>query len=352
VCIRAAISFLVCCSVAWARPIEPPILFADGYGQRLLGAEAASSGTETGLWWASSGWKVSQSRELPKQAGEAMHISLARNEYEAVQLVVKPARGLEGFIAEAGALVSESGSVLAAVNVEVLRVRYVNVEHPTDRSSVAAPWPDPLPPFKKLITLEAGKNQPLWVRVHAPKETAPGLYRGFVRLRANSYDAEVPLSVEVYDFTLPDRLTCRTAFGFGTSTVFQYHRPGTEEERRLLIDKYFESMRKHHASPYNPAPFSKMNVKWVKRTPEECAGLPEEDAVLLQEHALTPRFDWDAWDAEVTRNFERFHFSTIRLSIPGMGGGTFYGHGKPSLQGFDEGTRGYWLAFSQYCSTL
>ncbi len=332
--------------------MDPPILFEDGYGQRLVEVEQAALGAEVALWWASSGWKVAQSRKLPAEVGAAVEVGLARNEREAAQLIVRPARTLEGFIAEAGALVSDSGAVLAAANVEVLRVRYVNVEVPTDSTSVAAPWPDPLPPFKSLITLEAGVNQPLWLRVHAPRETLPGVYRGFAHLRADGYEANVPLRVEVYDFTLPDRLTCRTAFGFNPSAVAQYHRPKTQEERRLLIYKYYESMRDHHISPYDPAPFSKIAVEWVKRTPEECAGLPEEDAALLQEHALTPRFDWEAWDAEVAASFERFHFSSIRLGIPGMGGGTFYGHGTPSLQGFDEGSRGYWLAFSQYCQTL
>ena len=332
---------------------ETPILFEDSYGH-LLDTVSEETGTAgaVALWSASSGWKVSRTRNVPAASGKGLHLALARNEREAVQLVVSPQTPLHGVTLSASALRGPEGALLSAAHVDLLRVGYVDIEVPTDYSSARAPWPDPLLPITGPLMLDADTNHPFWVRVHAPKGTPAGEYRGEVVLRAKAYTARVPLQVTVFDFALPDELTCRTAFGFNTRTLFQYHRPATEAQQRELVAKYFQNMAEHHASPYFPAPFSKFEVDWMKRSPEECAGFSKGDTELLTEYALTPRFDWTAWDREVEHAFETYHFNCIRIRIPGMRGGLFDGPRKPSLQGFEAGTRGYWLAFSQYCRKL
>ncbi len=344
---------LLSVAASGAEPRSEAVLFEDGYGARLDAVSAETGASEkVALWTASSGWKISRTRPAPSVAGGNLRLALARNEREAVQLVLRPDVPLHGLTVSAATLQGPDGAALSAAHVDVLRVGYVNVEVPTDRSSAPGMWPDPLPPITGPLMLEAGVNHPLWVRVYAPEGTPAGDYTGEITLRAEDYSARVPVRVTVYDFTLPDELACRTAFGFSTSTVFQYHRPETEAQRQDLIEKYFQNMAEHHVSPYDPAPFAEIQVEWVKRTPEECAGLSDEDTKLLTENALTPRFDWTAWDREVSHAFETYHFNCIRFPIPGMGGGTFYGRRQPELQGFEAGTRGYWLAFSAYCQAV
>ncbi len=84
----------------------------------------------------------------------------ARNEAEAAQLVIRPAAGLKGLTISAGALAGTGGAAIPKENIEILKVQYVNVTTPTDKSSTAGLWPDPLPPLKAPIDLEAGKTQP------------------------------------------------------------------------------------------------------------------------------------------------------------------------------------------------
>jgi Glycoside hydrolase 123, catalytic domain/Glycoside hydrolase 123 N-terminal domain len=330
---------LAAAAAAVGIPDEECILFDTSYGRRLPG-----STDDVTLWWASSGWKVARTRPAPRKSDKAVRISCAGNEWDAAQLVVSPSTALSGFLATAGNLVGPDGAAIAAENVEVLRVRYVNVQQPTDRSGAVAPWPDPLPPFKGPIDIAANENQPLWIRVYVPRGTPPGRYKGRIRLTAEGYEAQAPLVVEVYDFELPDRMTCTTAFGFGAGTAFSYQKVSDPEQQRQVLEMYWESFANHHISPYSPTPLVSLPVEWVKLGENEGGDLPEADRRLLQEHALTPRFDWAAWDAEMARVFSTYHFNSFRLGIPNVGGG--------QLQGFAPDTREHELAFTNYCVTM
>jgi len=465
--------------------------FSLSYGQLLPGSTERAS-----LWWASSGWKIGPAKPLPKATSHAITIRAARNEAEAAQLIVRPTVPLTGLIVRAGGLTGPSGAAISAENIDVLEVRYVNVEQPTDKSSVPGLWPDPLPPLKSPIDLEPNKNQPLWVRVKVPRNTPAGSYTGSIKLAAQNYNAGVTLRVEVYDFVLPDRMTCTTAFGFSSGNVFRYQKLSDPEQRRLVLDKYWASFSAHHISPYDPAPLDRIGVTWpdvkppprkweggVEVTNEKHAGkqslllfddekdlnvtaayklliripqgglrlrfwyrtaLPEHTFLLslnhydasdewiyggnndisiegtghwqqfdrlikrfpkgaksvrlnlraatwteageqtglvwfddvsltnpstgeellesgdfepptlppLEREKLKGRLDFSAWDKAMARGIDHYRFNSFRLSIPGLGGGSFHARREPQLLGFAEDTPHYQALFSSYCTQL
>ena len=324
-------------AITYAAP-EPPVggfaaeasfhvaeLHDTSYGQRLPASTDA-----VGLWWAPSGWKVSRSRPAPTDKGEAVLLRAARNEAEAAQIVLRPAAALKGLTAKAGALAGPGGAAIPPENVEVLRVRYLNITQPTDATGTAAPWPDPLPPLKEPLDLEAGRNQPLWIRVKVPADAKPGAYTGKIVLAAEGWKAEAPLKVEVYGFALPDRMTCRTSFGFSPGEVWRYHGLKKEEDRRTVLEKYLACLSAHHVSPYDPAPLDPFKVTWPdKKNPK-------------------PEFDWSAWDAAMTRAIDRHHFNAFAIPVVGMGGGTFHSRVDPELLGYKEDAPEYKAAFTAY----
>ena len=110
--------------------------------------------------------------------------------------------------------------------------------------------------------MQAGKNQPFWVRVKVPREARAGVYQGTISLRAEGFKAAVPLKVEVYDFELPDRMTCTTAFGFSAGNVFRYQGITDPQQRREVLEKYWANYGAHHISPYDPAPLDRVAVTW------------------------------------------------------------------------------------------
>jgi len=255
----AALLFTAC-----SAPAQTNDYFNAEYGRLLEGSTAT-----VGMWWASSGWKISPDKPLPKATSQAITIRAARNETEAAQLVIRPTVGLKGLTISAGALAGTGATVIPKENVEILKVQYVNVTVPTDKSSTAGLWPDPLPPLKDPIDLEPNKNQPFWIRVKVPRNVPAGNYTGKITVAAQDYNTDVTLTVEVYDFELPDRMTCTTAFGFSPGEVFRYQKLSDPEHKRQVLDKYWADLSDHHISPYDPAPLDDINVTWPDVKPPQ-----------------------------------------------------------------------------------
>ncbi len=474
-------------SCGWAEDY----LAATAHGERLPG-----STEQVSLWWASSGWKVGQDRALPQGKGDAILIRAAKNEAEAAQLVVRPTAALKGLVLEAGALSGPAGATIPAQNIDILEVRYVHVTRATDKSTTPGYWPDPLPPLKKPLEVQAGKNQPFWIRVNVPRGARAGVYQGTVSLRADGFKAAVPLKVEVYDFELPDRMTCTTAFGFSAGNVYRYQGISDPQQRHEVIEKYWANYGAHHISPYDPAPLDRVEVTWPDIQPPkpkwqggqpvtnevhggerslllfddrkdanieavyeplvpipegglrlrfwyrtavpgqtflvtlnhydvsgqwisggnndiglegngrwqefdrvlrkfpagaksvqlhlraanwsesgEATGLAWFDDISLTDAAtgaelieggtfeppqlpeverdkLQVKLDFTAWDKAMEQAIDGHHFSSFRLSIPGMGGGTFHSRRDPELLGFGEDTPHYKAMFRSYCAQM
>jgi hypothetical protein len=314
-----------------------PAYFATTYGQRLSGGDEDMAV----VWWASSGWKVPPMRPVPQAEGKAILISAARAEAEAAQLVLRPVRPLSGLHVRAGELVGPGGARIPAAAVEILKVQYVDVDRPTDTAGAGAGrWPDPLLPLPASLDLDAGQNQPLWIRVTVPAEAEAGTFVGHIHLEAAGYEHSVPLRVEVFDFRLPDRMTCQTAFGFSPENVWRYHRLSTEGERRAVLNKYWRSFSAHHISPYDPAPLDPLRVTWP------------DSADLADGVDFALDFEWENWDAAMTRAIDAYHFNSFRLAIPGMGGGTFHTRYEPELAGYGEDSDQYSILFNAYCRAM
>ena len=231
--------------------------YAVDYGKALPG-----STEKVGLWWAESGWKIPRTTPVRRGRGIPLRVELARNEAEAVQMVVQPALPLNTFSIQAQDLKSSSGALLPAAQIDLLRVGYVPITQVSDEEGCVADWPDPLPPLKEPMRLKEGQAHPFWVRVRTNKETPAGIYRGALELQAEDYIQKVPLEVTVFDFELPDRMTLTSAFGMNPGNIFRYHGLQTEEQKREVLDKYFANYSDHHISVYNLAPLDPIEVQW------------------------------------------------------------------------------------------
>jgi len=241
-------------------------VFVSAYYDDTYGEIIPVNHPKLNLWRASSGWKIPQTRSLPRQIAKALVMRTAKNEWEAMQLVITPNVALSNVLVHATELVFGKNKI-PAENVEVLRVGYVPVIKRTDASSTLADWPDPLPPQKSPVHLSAGRNQPYWIRVKAPKDVPAGIYRGAVTVEADGVKVSTVLNVEVYDFALPDTLTCETSFGFSPNTVWRYQKVTDPSQRREVLDKYLRSLSEHHVSPYDPTPMDRWSVEWKGLNP-------------------------------------------------------------------------------------
>ncbi len=311
-------------------PLSAHDYYRADYGRRIAGVEGKAA-----VWWCDATHKIPRQRALPKATSPAAVLSAARNDFEAVQVVVRPTKDLKGLTAAAGILRGPAGATIPPENVKILRAAYHFVHHPTDKTGVRDFWPDALPPLDKPIDVPAGENQPLWVLVYVPHDAQPGDYAGSISLKAEGFSAKVPIKLHVWDFALPKRNHIETAFGFSAGNVFRYHQLETEEDKRRVLDMYFQCFAEHRISPYDPAPLDRIDVKF----------LPEADPPRAE-------LDFAAFDRAMTRAVQQYNFTGIRLRVQGMGGGTFHSRSEPRIGRFGKDTPEYRAMFSSYVKQL
>jgi hypothetical protein len=189
----------------------------------ILGAlQARDSGqaSDLSVWPVNAIVKVFQDDPTPADISPA-RITAARSEREPLQLAVRSSEAIAGVSIDVVSPVNPKGDRLADVSVAV--VGYVPIDHgsgyyqsrtpawrrryPTDPGQSdgwAGVWPDPLL-SASTFSLKPGVTQPFWVTVTVPRSAMSGDYRGAVRLlKGGKVLKEVPFTVHVWDFQLPD----------------------------------------------------------------------------------------------------------------------------------------------------
>jgi hypothetical protein len=200
---------------------------------------AAGCPDEYGVGFATGMEKVlPRALPLPARPGPAVTVSLARNEYEAFQVVVVPWEGdLRDVTVSPDELQTAGGAVLSASAIDVWPVGFVRTEMPSMYTvEHAGWWPDPLLDFMAAADVKKGDAQAFWLRVHAGRDQKPGLYRGTVRIDAAAAPAwTFELEVQVRDFTLPDHSLLPTAMSV-TEKYIENYNPDTDTIRRQYAD--------------------------------------------------------------------------------------------------------------------
>lgn len=189
----------------------------------------------------------------------------ARNEYEGFQFVITAGgRGAANVQVRVSPLRNAAGDSIAGI--EVFRERYVQVSKPSPHSPYPPQaWPDILLPASKTSAttaaayrafpqnLVADENLPVWVDVHVPAGTKPGVYSGQVRVTADGQAAvELPITLTVWKFTLPERSPLRTVFGtngFRVADIYGFERTGESVQDNRLIRAYNDFMLDHYLTP-------------------------------------------------------------------------------------------------------
>lgn len=206
--------------------------------------------------------------DAPGTPGEAA-AEAARGEHVSLQVVVRAGQAISGLQATAEPLRREEGSETLTPRA-VRFVGYVHVDRPTQKPSKdqlrkpPAEYPDPL--FEHAsMDVPAGKAQPLWITVPAPKDAAPGIYRGVLRIEGTVDGtlcrAEQPLAIRIYPVTV-DRTRLWVTQWFGVNWQHMDISPAPEsEEYYALLRRYARNMAEHRhnvaiISPISLAAFS------------------------------------------------------------------------------------------------
>ena len=267
----------------WAQQVDPYHTSTGGFGYPL------SSSSDATLWWAEGAYKIMQDMPAPKGKVRMVSMAAARNEWESIQIVVRPDRRLPSVKVSVTDLGSGKGTIPASA-LTVRKVEYVQVKHPTDSYGKEGLWPDPLPIYNEAEDLGPGRNHPFWITVKVPKDVASGIYKGKVTLSSpDGWREDVPLSLEVWDFTLPDSPTMRSGFGFSIDRASLYDNLTTPEQVQKEFDIYMKAFSDHRMSPYNPFALSPIN--------ETVSGIPWSGGVYDPDRPHGGRYSFKMTDA-------------------------------------------------------
>ncbi|MBP3695762.1 MAG: DUF4091 domain-containing protein [Thermoguttaceae bacterium] len=310
-------------------------IYREDFGKSFAGVSESAD-----LWWCPATWKVSRKRAVPKEKETVgLQISAARNDWESCQLVLNPKEELTLESVSFSPLKNTAGQKIAPEKVTARDVFFHFVENPTDRTGVREFYPDALPPLVFPKTLKAGENAPLWLTVYVPEGTAAGEYASDVTLTLKKAGAAgnvekviVPLRLRVWNFDIPRVNHSETAYGYSPGTTYRYHGARTEEDRRKLDQIYLKFLGQYRISPYHPETMDGIRYEWIVDQEK-----PENSRCVI---------DFTRFDEAMDRAMGEYGFTNFRLSIPGMGGGTFHSRTEPSLMGFGENTVEYQAMFA------
>lgn len=229
-------------------------------------------------------------------------VKAARNEVESFQVVVSAIqKNIRVTGAEISDLKGESSSI-GKENITLFREEYARVRRSSPRAQLPPGlYPDPLVPFINPNTgkpiepfneyrkkwgepfvksgyemyaipfdVWKGQNQPIWVDVYIPAATTAGIYKGTFTVTLGNMPEQfgpkpetvetktvsIPVTVTVWDFTIPDGPTHRNHFGSVEWIIPGLFGAKPNTERALDIElNYCKMMAAHRLNPPVPESF-------------------------------------------------------------------------------------------------
>jgi len=107
------------------------------------------------------------------------------------------------------------------------------------------------------FTISAGTSQSIWADIYIPKETPAGDYEGVISIVIDgTVDREVPITLKVRGFTLPDIPSAKTMLVFSHENInsryfdTEYPDPGTDvyNQSIALQNRHFQLVHRHKIS--------------------------------------------------------------------------------------------------------
>ena len=180
------------------------------------------------VWSALSTEKYRRDQVLDSYAEAELTFVGMKGETSAMQVMITAKEDIKSFDLELSDLQGEDGSVFSKDNLKAYATRYVDVYDPWVNYgrklggelyiADAGFYPDALVPLDKYIAnreakIAKGNNQGIWVDCVIPANAVAGEYTGSFTLSYGEETKEIPVTLTVYDLTMPEEVHSATYFG-------------------------------------------------------------------------------------------------------------------------------------------
>jgi len=205
-------------------------------------------------------WQVPATQNVPRDAQPPgapgpIRLELMRGQAKGFQVVVRPREDLHAArVSLPEALVSEDGRAKIEapwlawhfVNYVALEANSIYTQGEERVWDAPAEFPDELSD-DTWRDLPAGKAQPVYIRVTAPPEAAPGLYRGRGWLECAEGRKPFDVEVRVWPVELPEKFRLKFVYWFGWNEVCkQFGVEERSEDGWRALRQIARLMKAHH----------------------------------------------------------------------------------------------------------
>ena len=180
----------------------------------LIAAQAELAASPDGVLTA---WADGITRVFPEQGLDGKtpgRLSLAANETEGIQLCLMPQEDWTNVSVRADSFRQADGTVLDAGNIAIASVGFVNTVQPCYPVEYTGWTPDIFLDYLPQFEVKKQRWQPVWLDVRAPADQPPGVYDGIITVTADQLaePLQIPLTIEVWPFVLPEKNSFPLAF--------------------------------------------------------------------------------------------------------------------------------------------
>ena len=217
----------------------------------LSGCSVNTNSKVASLWTTDATKAVFQNKSYEGEKGNAIQLSMAKNEYEGAQIHINAAKTISAYDIKVTDLYSDVG-VIPKENIDIYAAKYTVIDRVASeehtRGNVAFETevgdciPDALVPFSALKDykencIEKGKNQSIFLSVYTDAGTPSGEYQGKVILTLDGETKYVDVTCTVWDFVLPSQTEFQNYWGLFDRSEWGGAELDSSPE---MAQKYFE----------------------------------------------------------------------------------------------------------------
>ncbi len=227
-----------------------------------IACDCSSEESNVNVWTAYGSEKILRHDDYSaRYENKTLSISAFKNEREAGQIIISADKeereNVDSYTITLNDLTNASGEVLSKDLWTVYNQKYIYVSTVYNTLSSLEPgyYPDVLLPMQTAIDYkennivwEEGKenaNQGIWLEVRPSKDLSAGVYTGSFQLDVDGSIIDVPVSVEIYDYTLGDYTHLKSSFGLEPGQIANAELDSTVE----MVETYYEMLLNHRINP-------------------------------------------------------------------------------------------------------
>lgn len=205
-----------------------------------------------------------------------------RNEYESRTLIITPESNVN-FYDVALSDFTCGDNVLPATAFDLRHQYYheVSTVFSNDTDMLPGMYPDAMLPLSaakeyKINTIRANENQGVLITLKTPENQPAGVYAGEITVTLNDTVKKMPATVEVLDYTLPNKVTAKACMPMSSKYLNSLEMNCTQEMYQKLCDSLNE---------FRLAPYMLFGLNVDANSEEVYRAMAKEHAVLMLDAA-------------------------------------------------------------------